>query len=65
MADEADLAQSFIPEVDASAISHKFTLVSEEYCLDCGEDIPEKRRSLGGVTLCIGCQEFLERKKMK
>ena len=60
MADDADLAQSFIPEVDASAISHKFTLPSNEYCDECGEDIPEKRRALGGVTHCVFCQGFLE-----
>lgn len=60
MADEADIAQSFIPEVDASAISHKFTLPSEEFCEECGDEIPALRRALGGVTHCVHCQAFLE-----
>ena len=64
MADEVDLAQSFIPVVDTSDISYKFTLPSEKFCEECDEEIPQKRRDLGGVTLCVHCQSFLERKKM-
>ena len=29
-------------------------------CLEYGEDIPERRRALGGVTRCIDCQSHLE-----
>ena len=29
---------------------------SEHECTDCGDEIPEQRRSIGGVTRCIGCQ---------
>lgn len=32
-------------------------------CLECGEDIPERRRSLGGVTHCIDCQSIIERRR--
>jgi phage/conjugal plasmid C-4 type zinc finger TraR family protein len=32
-------------------------------CLDCGEDIPERRRSLGGVTRCVDCQNNIERRR--
>ena len=28
-----------------------------EYCLDCGDTIPEaRRRALPGATTCVGCQ---------
>ena len=30
---------------------------SEKWCIECGEDIPEKRRvSLPGVKTCVECQ---------
>lgn len=30
---------------------------SEKYCVQCGEDIPEKRRAaLPGVKTCVTCQ---------
>jgi len=39
-------------------------LPSEEFCLECGEDIPQARRELvPGVQLCIYCQTKLERFK--
>lgn len=35
----------------------KFTGESAKECIECGEDIPEKRReALPGVKLCIDCQ---------
>ncbi|ECA1950123.1 hypothetical protein EJH27_01455 [Salmonella enterica subsp. enterica serovar Virchow] len=35
--------------------------VSRRYCLDCGDEIPEKRRKLlPGVSLCTSCQEWRE-----
>ena len=38
------------------------TGTSEEFCLDCGEEIPLLRReAVKGVTLCIECQTRLER----
>lgn len=34
---------------------------SEEYCIDCGESIPEARRlAAPGCKRCIDCQEFNE-----
>lgn len=65
MADEADIAQGLIPEVDASNISHRFTLPSEKFCEECGEEIPELRRKLGGVTHCVYCQDFLEKQSKR
>ena len=63
MADPADIAQSFIPEVDATEISKRFLKVSEEFCIDCGDDIPSIRRALGGVERCIHCQTDFEKRR--
>jgi RNA polymerase-binding transcription factor DksA len=63
--DECDIAQFFIPEVNAEEISKKFLQPSEEFCIDCDEEIPAKRRSLGGVERCIHCQEFHEKNMKK
>ena len=33
------------------------------HCMDCGEEIPEKRRkAVSGVKYCINCQQFYEKK---
>ena len=39
--------------------------MENEFCDECGEDIPEIRRKLGGVTHCVYCQDFLEKKSKK
>ena len=32
---------------------------SEKYCIECGEDIPERRRqALPGVKTCVACQSL-------
>lgn len=37
---------------------------SLEECEDCGEDIPEERRTIAkGCTRCVHCQGLFERKK--
>lgn len=64
MADIADIAELFIPQIDTNEISAKFLIPSLKFCKKCDDDIPEKRQALGGVELCIDCQEFEERKKM-
>ena len=33
----------------------------EEYCIDCGEEIPTARLALGRVR-CVECQTILEKK---
>jgi len=34
---------------------------SEQYCVDCGEEIPERRReALPGVKRCVTCQSALD-----
>lgn len=40
----------------------KFEGESLEECELCGNDIPEKRQKLGGVTTCIDCQSKIESK---
>jgi len=30
-------------------------------CEDCGREIPEARRALGGMTRCVPCQSTFER----
>ncbi|MGP5210290.1 TraR/DksA C4-type zinc finger protein [Psychrobacter alimentarius] len=38
----------------------RFDQPSLTECIDCGEDIPERRQRLGGVTRCIDCQNNIE-----
>ena len=39
--------------------------VSEKFCVECGVRIPEARRNLGGIKLCIDCQTDLERSQKR
>lgn len=35
---------------------------SEPYCVECGEEIPERRRiALPGVRTCVNCQSLRDR----
>ena len=61
MADDADLAQELMVEIDVSEISKKFQSISEKNCIDCDDDIPLVRQKLGGVERCIYCQTDYER----
>jgi phage/conjugal plasmid C-4 type zinc finger TraR family protein len=62
MADLADVAGEISDERLAYALENRqqYNLVSEVECLECGNEIPEQRRALGGVTLCIDCQTVVE-----
>lgn len=31
------------------------------HCEDCGGEIPERRRVLGGMTRCVSCQSAFEK----
>ena len=64
MADEADIANDYI----TNAISHALDKWQQnnskpgaKQCIDCGEDIPEARRTLG-LSRCIDCATELERR---
>ena len=41
----------------------RFEGESEKECIECGEEIPERRRALGGVKFCIECQTKIERNR--
>ncbi len=62
MADLADIAGEINDDRINQALKHRqqYDEVSEFECLHCGNEIPEQRRALGGVTLCIGCQTAVE-----
>ena len=65
MADYADAASTLSEQdldIALANIKH-FDQPSFHECEDCGAEIPEQRRKLGGVTLCIACQSVLEAKQ--
>lgn len=65
MPDFADIAEQLSSEQLQQSLASRsqFTQVSYFECEDCGDDIPEQRRKLGGVTLCVSCQSVLEAKR--
>jgi phage/conjugal plasmid C-4 type zinc finger TraR family protein len=67
MADLTDIAQERIErELDAKLATMRIAQNknSEQFCLSCGNDIPEKRRiAIPGVQLCVGCKEVEEAHK--
>jgi phage/conjugal plasmid C-4 type zinc finger TraR family protein len=66
MANAADLAGELIEERDAAreqviaARRQQFEIESETHCVECDDEIPERRRALGGVTRCVDCQGIFE-----
>ncbi|WP_252962923.1 TraR/DksA C4-type zinc finger protein [Psychrobacter sp. PSP] len=62
MADDIDLAQD---RIDAEMTARlrvlpTFNIPSLLDCQDCGEEIPSKRRAIGGVRRCFDCQKHHE-----
>lgn len=66
MADESDLASALIDIEISSALSRMRQMqtktVGTEYCVECGEDIPDARRKLG-FNLCVMCASQAEKRK--
>ncbi len=62
MADLADIAGEIADEHLAHTLENRqqYNAESEFECLEYGCQIPEQRRALGGVTLCIDCQTVVE-----
>ncbi len=62
MADDIDLAQVRIDaEMQARLrVLPTFDIVSLIECQECGEEIPSKRRAIGGVKRCVDCQNHFE-----
>lgn len=61
MADIADTASELAQRFSDSAVANRQTYSgkSSEFCQDCGDPIPEKRRkSILGCTRCVPCQDF-------
>ena len=65
MADLADMAQQHMEAMSALVprILHDYSASSLHEREECGNDIPEGRRKLGGVRLCIACQRVKESKR--
>ncbi|OTG68285.1 conjugal transfer protein TraR [Acinetobacter sp. ANC 4470] len=65
MPDLADVANEMMDERLALTLNNRqqYNTVSEYQCEDCGTEIPEQRRALGGVKLCISCQTLVENKQ--
>lgn len=70
--EEAEMAQLHSIHMHMNAVAelrNKLAKQAEnpslEECEECGEPIPEQRRLLiPGVTLCVDCKEYHERKKV-
>ncbi|WOE42915.1 TraR/DksA C4-type zinc finger protein [Acinetobacter chinensis] len=65
MVDLVDMAEEFRARQMQESINarQQFGTASELDCDDCGEEIPQIRRELGGVTRCIQCQTNFEAKQ--
>ena len=62
MADDIDRAGE---RIDAEMTARlralpTFNIASLLDCQDCGEEIPSKRRAIGGVRRCFDCQKHHE-----
>lgn len=54
--------QSAVDKVRA-AMAKQAERPSEEFCVECGDEIPEQRRLLiPGVQMCVYCKERSERR---
>lgn len=49
-------------EIAAALATARSTGPSREECRDCGDEIPEARRALGGMTRCVPCQTTFEKR---
>ena len=65
MADDIDRANATIDAEMRARLRAlpTFTVPSLLDCHECGDEIPSKRRAIGGVTLCIDCQTVYEKRK--
>ncbi|GAA5003377.1 TraR/DksA C4-type zinc finger protein [Acinetobacter puyangensis] len=64
MSDEIDKANDLAEMLLKEQILNRviFNGISLLQCEECGDEIPEQRRNLGGVRLCVECQSLMERK---
>lgn len=67
MADWLDEASELSQAQHEKAIANRvvYTGVSEEFCLECGDEIPQLRReTIKGCKFCVDCQALRERGKL-
>lgn len=58
-----DEASEYTERFTEAAIARRvrFEGVSLTHCIDCDDEIPERRRQLlPGVERCVGCQQWME-----
>jgi phage/conjugal plasmid C-4 type zinc finger TraR family protein len=65
VSDDADRAQvineQYQADVIAKAQRNRFTGISNRFCAECEEPIPEARRTaVPGCKLCVSCQQQQE-----
>lgn len=71
--EEAEMGQLHAIHNNMNAIANVRRALEEQaaqpsltHCEECGDEIPEKRRTaIRGVRLCVFCQQLLERTKGK
>ena len=71
--EEAEMGQLHAIHNNMNAIANVRRALEEQasqpsltHCEECGDEIPEKRRTaIRGVRLCVFCQQLLERNKGK
>lgn len=67
MADITDTSSDYEQLMLQHLIDNRVQFVGESNfeCDECGNEIPEPRRALGGVKFCIGCQQVIELRKSR
>lgn len=66
IADDAFERQSLIERVGVEHVTSKIKRgPSLSECRECGEPISEQRQALGGVELCVDCQEDEEKRNQR
>lgn len=62
MADMVDVANDAMEVIGLRLPKSTFVGVSLHECEECGSEIPENRRKLGNVKLCIACKSVEEKR---
>lgn len=65
MADDIDMANDLIDNQLARTLTKirqiSAKTIGSDYCVECGDDVPEQRKKLG-FNLCVPCAQERERK---
>lgn len=60
MADDVDIVMERMDRDFSRLKTHNFDIESSTHCRECGEEIPERRRNVGNIHHCVGCQTVIE-----